>query len=148
MYVTELRYHFKDVILREAKPKPRINQELPSQPHILEVVRTIQSDLQSYSDDWEMKKAMEVGVTSLPVPYILSPILMSSIRAVCTYIPEASLVHGLRLPYPFALLVYHRNELEAYKLVTSSELSQEEIEERSKHIDCGAELEVEDARQS
>ena len=67
MYVAELRYHFKDVIFREAKPKPKINQELPSQPHILEVVRTIQSDLQCYSDDWEVKKAMEVGITSLPV---------------------------------------------------------------------------------
>ena len=42
-------------------------------------------------------------------------------------------------------------------MVTSSELSQEEITERSEHIDCalavidaehGAELEVEDARQS
>ena len=98
MYVTELRYHFKDVMFREAKPKPRINQELRSQPHILEVVRTIQSDLQSYNDDWEMKTSMEVGVTSLPVLYILSPILMSSIRAVCTYVSEASLVHGLRLP--------------------------------------------------
>ena len=155
VYVTELRDNVGDMLLREEDIRPRIKRATTTDPHVLEVIRYIESNLRPFSQLSEKKKALEAGATSAPTLRIISPWLLATLDAVCTYFPESNLLHTLSLPYPFALLVHHRKELEAFKANNPQELSKDDLEERNKHIDCalalvqaehGEELEIEDAR--
>ena len=142
IYVLELLDHSGDMARRResAKPYNRDRVYKSGNPHVLEVVRTITSNLTPYSPESAMDMAFETATFSSSTLHILSPLLLRAIHDVITYYPDRNPYSPIKLPYPFRLLVHHIKELEVYKSTNDPALSPEDVEERNRHIDCALKL--------
>ena len=137
--------------------KPQRKQETPKDLHVLEVVRIIESDLVQYrADEHDRTRALATGSASAAILYIYFASLVNALQAVSACLTQSRNARTIKIPYPYALLVHHRNELEAYKSFTPN-IPEDEIKERNEHIDCalgfmneefGEEFKIESARQN
>ncbi len=141
-YVLELRDYTGEILRREESTKPYRRDQLytSGKLHVLEIVRSVKSDLRPYPSVSDRDMIFATVPFSSPMLHILSPLLLRAMHDIITYYPDRNLFSPMKLPYPFSLLVHHTKELEAYKSTNDSALSPEDVEERNRHIDCALNL--------
>ena len=136
VHVLELQDYSGYVLKREENIKPHDRDKLykSSNPHVLEIVRVIQSLRdQSLLDTNMIYETAPISNTFLK---LLSPLLLRAMHDTITYYPNRNAYGPMILNYPFNLLFHHTEELEAYKSTNYTALSPEDVEERNRHIDC------------
>ena len=140
VYVTELQDPYGYALLREEDIKPRSRKFTKNASFVLEVVRVVESNLYSYSERRQMMQSLQTKLPNTPFLRIISPLLLTSIEAVASYHPELDPSHTMKLPYPYALLVQHRQELQDFKTENPEGLADDILAERNRHIDCALAL--------